>query len=318
VRFDENGVCSACKEWDSLWKGHDFSRGKEHFLKNFGKKEGKYDCIVPFSGGKDSSYILYYIKRKLGLNPLAVNLNNYFQTDIIKEDIDRVIRKLGVDMISYMPDFENWCEVMKRSFMKSLVPCIPCDVGIHALAYRSALETNTKVVVFPGGKLAGPKRPGRAVLMFESLKTLCNHFDKDNAIDLSNFVVTPDMVEKVNDVYFGNYFDWQEKDILRTVMKELGWKKKGEQDARIDCEFVPVKNYVYSKRLNMSILCARLSAMVRDGQISREEALTREKANMIIKMPKEFGDVMARINLPLSYLQRQVEGKDLMKPMWYH
>jgi hypothetical protein len=319
VKFDENGVCSVCKQWDSLWKEYDFTHGKERFLKNFGKKEGKYDCIVPFSGGKDSSYVLYYVKRKLGLSPLAVNLNNYFQTDIIKENIDLVIKKLGVDMINYWPDFDNWCELMRRSFMKCTFPCLPCDVGIYALAYRSALETNTGVVVFPGGKLGAPKRPDQGPIMYEALKTFANHFDKKGeAIDISNFAVTPQMAEKVNVIYFGNYYDWREEDVLKTVVKELGWKKKGQQHARIDCALEPVINYVYSKRAKMSKQCSRLSAMVRDRQISRDEALARDRAYMINRMPREFRDVIGGINLPLSYIKRQVEGKDLMKPLWYH
>jgi tRNA(Ile)-lysidine synthase TilS/MesJ len=113
VKFDEKGVCSVCKEWDKLWKGYNFRGRAKEFTKLFRNKKGKYDCIVPFSGGKDSSYVLYYLQRKLGLTPLAVNLNNHFQTDIIKKNIGQVTHQLGVDMISFSPGFSNWCELMR-------------------------------------------------------------------------------------------------------------------------------------------------------------------------------------------------------------
>jgi len=319
ITFDEQGVCSVCHEWDKLWKNNDFPDGKAKFMAHFGQKKGKYDCIIPFSGGKDSSYVLYYVKEKLGLNPLAVNLNNYFQTAIIKQNIDIVIKRLGVDLLTFYPNFDNWCELMRRSFMKCTIPCLPCDVGIYALAYRSAIQTNTPVVVFPGGKLAAPKKPGRAIIMYKTLEIVARHFDDEqHQVDLDNFIVTQDMVDAVDEVYFGNYFDWREEDVLTTCLDELGWKKKGEQHARIDCVFEPVINYLYSKRAHISKQCSRLSAMVRDGQITREEALERDRKYMLRRMPKEFREVMSRINLSTEYIQKQIEGKDLMKPLWYH
>jgi len=319
VKFDENGMCSVCEEWDKMWKGYNFRGRPEEFKKTFKKKKGKYDCIAPFSGGKDSSYVLYYLKRKLGLTPLAVNLNNYFQTDIIKENIELMTHKLGVDMISFSPDFSNWCELMRRCFERSTIPCLPCDVGIYSLAYRTALMTETKVVVFPGGKLAAPKRPGRAVIMYKTLEMVTRHFDKGRKkIDLSNFAVTPEMVNQVDVVYFGNYFDWREQEILNTVMEHLSWKKKGRQHARIDCIFEPILNYLYSKRAKISKQCSRLSAMVRDGQIDRAEALARDKAYMLRQIPKEFKEIMKRIGITRQHLQKQIEGRGLMKPLWYH
>jgi N-acetyl sugar amidotransferase len=316
IKFYPDGTCNICHEWDKEWKNRDFSKLKDTFVKMFSQKKNKYDCIVPFSGGKDSSYLLYMLKKKLHLNPLAVNLNNHFQTAIARSNLELVVKKLEIDLISFSPDFKNYCELMKRCFLKSTIPCLPCDVGIHSLAYKTALMFKVDTIVFSGGKLASPKKPGRALLMYESLKKVNDSFKKK--IDLSNYLITTDMIKNVKIIYYGDYFDWKEKEILETVVQRLGWRLRGVEHSRIDCEFEPILNFIYSKRQGFSKKCLRLSKMIRDGQISKEEALELDKKYLAEKEPRNLERILSGIGVPKKSLQRQIKGNNLLKPLWYH
>jgi len=94
-----NGICSFCRDYKQLTDSE--------IIKGYGKlrqvlrskKAGSYNCIVPVSGGKDSSYILFYAVRKLGLKPLALFFDSGFANDFSKRNVENICRKLPVDLV---------------------------------------------------------------------------------------------------------------------------------------------------------------------------------------------------------------------------
>ena len=76
------------------------------------KYRGKYDydCIVPFSGGKDSTYTLYYLMKEYNIKPLVVRFNHGFMRSNHEKNVERTLKKLGADFISFTP---NWKIVKK-------------------------------------------------------------------------------------------------------------------------------------------------------------------------------------------------------------
>ena len=97
ITFDK-GVCSFCRSYSP---GKTAAPGKDKLLEilNSVEKTSEYDCLVPVSGGKDSSYALYYVVRELGLRPLAVYWDFDYATDIGKNNIKRLCEKLSVDLV---------------------------------------------------------------------------------------------------------------------------------------------------------------------------------------------------------------------------
>ncbi len=109
IKFDEHGVCNVCKDFDEQWSF--FSKNKPNMenelndiFNAFRNKGRKYDCLVPISGGLDSTYVLYVCKKIYDLRILAFNFNNGFQTNIAKQNIENAIKKLNVDYISTGPE----------------------------------------------------------------------------------------------------------------------------------------------------------------------------------------------------------------------
>src|SRR5688572_27240463 len=104
LRFDEEGVCDACRSFERKNKVIDWEAKRAEFeslLQTHGNKNpAKYDCVIPVSGGKDSHLSLYYAKEVYGLNPLCVCFEPTLPTDIGRRNLDNISR-LGVDVIHF-------------------------------------------------------------------------------------------------------------------------------------------------------------------------------------------------------------------------
>ena len=103
LKFDEDGICSACKNIN-LKESIDWGKRREELkelLEKYRSKDGKrYDCIIPVSGGKDSTYQTYIIKKEFGLNPLVVNFHPHDLTEIGRKNLEN-LKKIGVDCIEF-------------------------------------------------------------------------------------------------------------------------------------------------------------------------------------------------------------------------
>ena len=75
-----------------------------------------YDCIIPFSGGKDSVFQVNYLMREYKIKPLLVRFNHGFIRKTIQENVNKVLKKLGVDFIDFTP---NW-KIVKKVMLESL------------------------------------------------------------------------------------------------------------------------------------------------------------------------------------------------------
>ncbi len=147
--FDEEGVCSACKFYDDR-KSIDWFQRKlelEKILKNYRDVEGKnWDCIVPVSGGKDSTFQVISLL-KLGMNPLCVTATTCDLSDIGKANIEN-IKKLGVDYIEMSPN-----PIIRAKLNKVGLKTIgdiswPEHVGIFTIPVRAAVQYNVPLIIW--------------------------------------------------------------------------------------------------------------------------------------------------------------------------
>ena len=117
IEFNENG-CNICNGASFKNKGIDWDKRKRELDKLIEKYKGKYsyDCIVPFSGGKDSTFTLYYLIKNYGIKPLVVRFNHGFMRKIVRENNEKTFKKLGVDVIDFTPNWNVVKLLMKESF----------------------------------------------------------------------------------------------------------------------------------------------------------------------------------------------------------
>jgi len=120
VKFDENGICYACK-FEEEKKNIDWDKREEELreIANWAKEtsKGPYDCIVGVSGGKDSTFQALYVKEKLGLNVLLVNSTPDNITEIGRQNLDNLC-KHGFDMINLRPNPKVAKHLAKKGFFE--------------------------------------------------------------------------------------------------------------------------------------------------------------------------------------------------------
>ncbi|MCX5835238.1 MAG: hypothetical protein NTV99_12180 [Deltaproteobacteria bacterium] len=115
IRFDDEGVCSYCRNYLSrVLKGEDALR---NLIQPFRKESGEPDCIVAVSGGRDSSYGLHYVKKELGMNPVAYTYDWGMVTDLARRNISRICGKLGIEHILISADIRKKRENIRKNVL---------------------------------------------------------------------------------------------------------------------------------------------------------------------------------------------------------
>ena len=128
IKFDEKGNCNYCTyAIDKISK--EFSNEKTNLeklnefinlIRAAGNNKG-YDCIIGLSGGIDSSYLAYILVKEFGLKPLAVHVDNGWNSEKAVSNIFNIVNKLGIDLYTHIIDWEEFRELQKAFLRASVV-----------------------------------------------------------------------------------------------------------------------------------------------------------------------------------------------------
>ena len=160
--IDNKGICSACRGHEDKERSIDWSARSKMFdsiVKRAKETSRDYDCIIPVSGGKDSWYQV--IKSQLhGLKILCVSWRTPQRTAVGQENLDQLIKKLGVDHIDFSinPNVEK--RFMMASFEKKGATGIPMHMAIFAIPYRLATQLRVPLIIWgenPQLEFGGPE-----------------------------------------------------------------------------------------------------------------------------------------------------------------
>ena len=283
---------------------------------NWAKEQRKkYDCIVPFSGGKDSTYTVYLCRKVYGLKVLAVNFKNGLQTEAAYKNIERTVRALDVGFTSYGPPWSLLKKLYAHFLLKAGHFCWPCDMGIWATVYRIAEREDVPLVV--SGFSAQIESRGAKIYSYN------NRFFKNVVGDLMTPQEYKDFLAPTRfqaalrrlkhyrltryrrGISLPDYLDWDDKVIKETVEREVGWSK-GESLSKdhVDCLFAPMKNHLVVQKWGFGEKTTKYSAMVRAGQISREEALKKALAEELDEGPEVLGAFIEQLDLSKEEVDR--------------
>lgn len=147
--FDEEGICNACRSFEKR-KEIDWETRRKEFFQVFDRYRStdgsNWDCIIPVSGGKDSTYQVLKVLQ-LGLNPLCVTATTCHLSEIGRKNIEN-IKSFGVDYIEFSPNI-----VVRRKLNKIGLTQVgdiswPEHVGIFTIPVRAAVEFNVPLIVW--------------------------------------------------------------------------------------------------------------------------------------------------------------------------
>ena len=150
LQIDDEGVCDACRsadlkesiDWDERWNQ------LVELAEEFRNKDGtNYDCVIPVSGGKDSTFQTYVAKRLLGLNPLCVSWAPCHLTEIGRRNL-RNLQELGVDLIQVWGNPKVYRALIREGLKRVGDNCWPEHVGIFTAPVRTAVNYKIPLIIW--------------------------------------------------------------------------------------------------------------------------------------------------------------------------
>jgi hypothetical protein len=317
ISYDENGVCNHCREHANteVLGEQELRRVLEQHRSRSGSK---YDCAVALSGGRDSTYTIDYVVKKLGLTPIAFTIDNGYMPPETIANVASAVKILGVDHVfvrhellvkSIRRVYSSWQEKPSAGMVSMM--CLGCRLGMRKAFVKIAKTYGMTLCISGAGEpeksfaralLVKPGKSNSSIAMMKGMFSELLHNPRyfiDPRIPVRmvlefmyeyppNAVIRRLTSPGWHYLPLFRYIRWNEEEITRLITDELGWKKfKHSVSAwRSDCKINLIKNELYLRTLGFSKNDEILSAMIRIGQITREQAMLRlNKENVI---PREF------------------------------
>lgn len=300
ISYDTDNVCNFCKSaTKEVYLG---AAALEKELKTVRNGPGQFDCVVPVSGGKDSTYVLYYLTKVLGLKTIAVNYDNGFTHPIATENLKRITEGLGVELVTIRGT--NQKKIMAgnlRSFLASptasMVPmmCTGCRVGIVGSACKVARERNVKLIVmgwsrtedtpFKAAFLAadgGSVVKGLAKNVLLNPRYLMYGGAKTQVLDyLHSYARIRDwgkilqiLHPGIRQIAFFDYIEYNPERIQEEIIEKVGWSCPDPANSwQFDCQIKLLQNCLYRTLVGFTASNDYLSSKIREGYITRDQAL---------------------------------------------
>lgn len=287
ITFDNNGVCNFCHNYDNVLVNdvHTDKGGEEKLEKLIEeiKRKGKnsrYDCLIGLSGGVDSSYVAYVIKKKYGLRAFAVHLDNGWNTELAVANVEQIVKRLDIDLSTYVLDWKEFRDI-QTSFLKSSISNIeiPTDHAIWALLIKTAAKMKIPYIIAGNNVVTESIMPESWLYGSKDSKLIKSIHKMFGKIKLKTYpsLSTMDyvdylLVRGIRWVPILNYIPYNKAEAKQTLINELGWQDYGGKHYEsiftrfFHAFYLPVK-FGYDLRKSY------LSALVCSGQITRDEAL---------------------------------------------
>ena len=312
IIFDQDGVCNFCSDYR---KFDGFDEEDLHKLVHSNiQSNDKYDCIVPLSGGRDSTFVLYYAKAVLGLKVLAVNFDNEFQTEQAIKNITNACKILDIDLFRFSSRINIAHKIVHNSIHLSLPfgllgiskhLCSACTYGYRSIAYQSAIKYNVPFIFWGESQNEATQSIELALAQkfniqlkrnLLNLYTYRTRFFKIlQRIELrvpgnNIFSISPVKLKNpyIKEIRLFDYIPWDRMKIKDTIVKELSWEKPKDNISswRIDCRLHPFINYCHVKLFSCTKDCLGYCNMINDNQMNRSEALLQE--NELLNVDMEY------------------------------
>lgn len=303
IMFDEQGVCSACK-YEETKRNIDWQAREEQLVELCNKHrrdDGRYDCIVPGSGGKDSSFTAHVLKEKYGMNPLTVTWAPHIYTEIGWQNLQNWIHS-GLDNILYTPDGKVHRLLTRLAFEVLVHPFQPFIIGQRLIGPRFSVLYDVPLVFYGenqaeyGNALAENEVPTMDMSFFMEKQidfqdlvlggVKVRDLLKDHGLqmrDLTPYLpVDPERLLKTQTEvhYLGYYLKWDPQECYyyaaentgfqaNTVRTEGSYSKYSSIDDKID----PLHYYTTLIKFGIGRATYDAAQEIRNQKITREEGV---------------------------------------------
>ena len=328
IVIDENNVCNGCinaeeKKYINWEKRENEFKKIVEQMKDFNSPSG-YDCIVPWSGGKDSSAIAYKLKFYYGLNPLLVTYAPMMPNKVGQHNRDQLI-ELGFDHIFFKANKKVLRHLAKRFFIERGNPKVAWDAGINVIPLQIAVNYNIPYVFYAEH---GESEYGGRVLSEEHKRTrdfteiIENYVGDDprNWVDDTvstkdlNPYIYPDLdiiaAKNVKAYYFSYFFKWSMYENYLFIKYKINFQTndKGRTNSTftdydsLDDKIDNLYYYMQFIKFGFGRAVRDASRLIQCGHISREEGLKLAKKYDNEFCHHYFEEVLEYLSIDEDYL----------------
>ncbi|MBW7843831.1 MAG: hypothetical protein H3C40_14005 [Ignavibacterium sp.] len=305
IEYDNYGVCNICNNYvkkNSLRSIDEL----QNLVEPYRKKNGVPDCLIPFSGGRDSTYTLHIVKNILKLNPIAFTYDWGMVTDLARRNIARVTGQLGVENIIVSADIKKKREYIKKNIVAwlkkphlGMVPLFMAgDKYFFYYADKVKKQNNIKLNIWGANPLENtdfkvgfcgvPLRFNKIRIYSLSIPdqiTLFSFVGKNiftnpsylnkSLLDTFGSFLSRYMVKKEHYYHLFDYYRWDENEIEDLIINEFKWEKACDTKTtwRIGDGTAAFYNYIYYTVTGFSEYDTFRSNQIREGMLDRTTAL---------------------------------------------
>ena len=285
IQFDERGVCNYCQNYmdrkEQFVPNKAAQKKQLEDLVQYCKRKGKgkaYDCVIGVSGGVDSTYVAYLVKQ-LGLRPLAVHLDNGWNSELAISNIRNTLQKLNIELHTYVLDWEEFRK-LQLAFLKASTPDseIPSDHAIVALMRKIANDENIPVIwgVNFSSEAILPQAWSQGHMDWTYIRNVNHIFGKNQLKNYPYYsiwrLIYYNRIKRQRLFNILNLIDYNKEEAKRLLQTELGWRDYGGKHyesiyTRIFQSYILPEKFGFDKRK------AHYSSLILAGQLNRNEAL---------------------------------------------
>lgn len=299
LTFDEEGICSGCRiheekdrlDWESRWSK------LEELVSPYRRMSGKtYDCIVPVTGANDSYFIVHVVKKRLGLNPLLVTYNKYFNTPLGIRNLANLRIRFDCDILSQNVNPVSVKKVTRSTLRRFGSIYWPCLAGQTVFPVQTAIRYQVPLIIW--GAHQGVEQVGMFSHEHEVEMTrryrkdhdlfgfeaddLLHVFDTLTEDDIWQYRYPDDTVLSnvgVRGIYLGNYIRWDPKAQHELMIKMYEYKsarftRTFDTYDHVDCyNFMDLHDQIKLIKHGYSKVTDHVCREIRHGRITRKQGL---------------------------------------------
>lgn len=301
ITFDESGVCSACTYAEFKRTKINWSERERELVElcdRHRRSDGRYDVIVPCSGGKDGSFVAHQLKFKYGMNPLTVTWAPLLPTEIGRQNLFSFIQS-GLDNIYGSPNGKVTRQLTRLALMHLGDPFQPFIYGQTNFPLKMAVQYGVPLIMYGengeveyGGDMKNAFKPTRTIEDHDShyFSGLPPEVWKDHGLSLADLM--PFMAPYGEDIrrnkteihFFGYYKFWDPQENYYYCSENTGFTANTERSegtyskyASLDDRIDGFHYYFGYVKFGIGRTTSDTAHEIRDGKISRDEGVALVK-----------------------------------------
>jgi len=331
ISFDKRGFCNACR-WMEKKESLDWnSRLSElnKLLDDHRSREGKFDCLVPCSGGKDGSYVAYNLKHKFGMNPLCLTVTPPLSLSLGDENLKSFIRS-GYSHISINPNYETMRLLNKLGFNKMGFPYYGWLIAIQSAPIKMAINMGINLIFYGedgeveyGGTDETDKKPifdinyMKRIYLEGGYERVLNSKElKDRDLNFFQFPEESKESKKIKLTHWSYFENWDPYRNYLIAKEHCGLKESEDTNSGTFTNFSQNDQALYSLHTYLMYLKYGFGRANQDASIEiRRGAMSRPQAvNLVNLYDGQFPE--EHLETFLNYYQISIKEFDEILDKW--